>query len=475
MAPRPFIYRYSNDLRLDDHAGLAAAASRGPVLAALVIDEALERRLRASPRRAAFYCGAVRALAQELHERGSALIVRRGPAAARIAELARRVKATGAAWSASYDAPGAEADRRLQSELEEQGLIALPVHDALAVPPEESASAQGGEGLGYRAFAPYFERWLSLGIASYEYPLLLRFLTSDVASEPLPQAVEFGSTQPEPAAGSACARELLERFLTHRAGEYAAAARVPSINGTSELSAHLSFGTIAARTVARAAQERMSDPFALSEERFSIRVFLRNLARRDFFLQLSWFNPAAQDGSLQGKMRGFALSGDHPDLEAWRAGRTGYPLVDAGIRQLRETGWMHPQARAVAASFLCFDLGVDWRVGRSEWDDLLVEDDPALATGNWQWIAGVGADMAQFPRIYNPERQRRRYDPAGAYVRRWIPELRHIPPEVWHGRTTDSRQLALALFDGDAYPPPILEHASAARAFLERYRAFVSL
>ena len=152
-------------------------------------------------------------------------------------------------------------------------------------------------------------------------------------------------------------------------------------------------------------------------------------------------------------MRGFQFARSHPALDAWRGGNTGFPLVDAGIRQLHETGWMHPHVRAVAASFLCFDLGVDWRVGRDEWDRWLIEDDPALATGNWQWIAGVGADMAQYPRIYNPERQRRRYDPDRRYVRRWIRELEHVPLAVWHGPRADAAQLPLALFPPDRYPP----------------------
>jgi deoxyribodipyrimidine photo-lyase len=135
---------------------------------------------------------------------------------------------------------------------------------------------------------------------------------------------------------------------------------------------------------------------------------------------------------------------------------------------------MHPHVRAVAASWLCFDLGVDWRVGRDDWDRLLIEDDLALATGNWQWIAGIGADMAQYPRIYNPERQRRRYDPAGLYVRQWIPELRHVPLEEWYGRRSGSTQLSLSLYDGENYAPPSVEHAVAARAFLRRYREFAS-
>ena len=176
-----------------------------------------------------------------------------------------------------------------------------------------------------------------------------------------------------------------------------------------------------------AVRERLGDPFLLAEERFSLRLFLRALAQRDFFLQLGWFHPSSESEPLQEKMRDF---GSRVPTPLWMRGeRAGpaYPLVDAGIRQLHETGWMHPHMRSVAASFLCFDLGVDWRSGRDEWDAWLIEDDRALSTGNWQWIAGVGADMAQYPRIYNPEKQRRRFDPSGSYVRRWVHELAHVP------------------------------------------------
>jgi deoxyribodipyrimidine photo-lyase len=474
MAGRPFIYRFSTDLRLDDHAGLAAAASFGEVLPVLVIDDALATRLQASPRRAAFFCAAVRSLAGELRERGSNLLVRRGAPAKIIAQLASEIGAIGAAWSASYDSSGILQEQRLQSELEEAGLVAVQVHDAPVVPPEESAAAHSGSSPGYRAFAPYFDRWWTLAVPWYESPLLLRFVASGLRGDALPEPRDFQSAETADEAGSACAHRQLERFLRERAAQYAVAAQIPAEDATSRLSAHLTFGTISARTIARRVRERLADPFAVAEERLSLRLFLRALARRDFFLQLSWFYPHTHDEPLQEKMRGFALATTHRDLEAWIAGKTGHPLVDAGIRQLQQTGWMHPGVRAVAASVLCFDLGVDWRVGRDEWNRWLIEDDPAVATGNWQWIACVGADMAQYPRIYNPERQRRRYDPAGAYVRRWIPELRHIPPEAWHGRASDSAQLALGLFDGETYPRPVVEHASAALAFLARYRAFVS-
>ncbi len=474
MAERPFIYRFTKDLRLDDHAGLASAAARGPVLPVLVIDRATETRLRSSPRRASFFCAAVAALDAELRERGSKLVVRRGDLGKAIAKIAAGVNAAGVAWSASYDSDAMRSDRALQHELEERALVAEIVHDAPAIAPEESAAARSATGPGYRSFAPYFEIWWNLPIASHEHPLLLRFAASDVESEPLPSVDEFGAHRDGVAAGPAVARRCFDRFLREAASRYAIAANVPSEDRTSHLSAHLSFGTISARAIARTVREQLSDPFALSEERFSLRLFLRALAHRDFFLQLSWFHPWTHDQPLQEKMRDFAWERSHRALDRWRSGTTGYPLVDAGIRQLHATGWMHPHVRTVAASWLCFDIGVDWRVGRDEWDRWLVEDELALATGNWQWIAGVGADMAQYPRIYNPERQRRRYDPAGAYVRRWVRELQHVPLDGWYGRPPASPQLRLALYAGDAYPKPAVDHAVAARAFLRRYREFTA-
>ncbi len=473
MADGPFIYRFVRDLRLDDHAGLAEAASHGAVLPLLVVDRALEARLARSPRRAAFFCAAARALDQELRDRGSRLIVRRGSPGATIKHVAHATGASGAAWTANYDSTTMQSDQRLQSELEEAGLLATLVHDAPAIAPEETALVRSTAGLGYRAFAPYFEVWRHISVTTFEHPLLLRFAETELHSEPLPQPGDFGSPLREPAAGSQQARDALARFVAESAPQYAVAAMVPSEDRTSHLSPHLSFGTISARAVVRAVRERLEDPFLLSEERFSLKLFLRAVAHRDFFLQLSWYHPETDRDTLQEKMRGFSFARTHRALDAWRGGNTGFPLVDAGIRQLHDTGAMHPHARAVAASFLAFDLGVDWRVGRDEWERWTVEDDPALATGNWQWIAGVGADMAQYPRIYNPERQRKRYDPNGTYVRRWVRELESVPMAVWNGGRLDDTQLPLALFPADAYPAPVVEHERAARDFLARYRAYL--
>jgi len=466
----PFVYRFTHDLRLDDHAGLARAAGFGDVLPVLVLDRPTEARLARSPRRASFYCSAVAALDAMLRDRGSRLIVRRGAVGATLKNLARACAASGVAWSMSYDGTGVANDARIQSELEEGGLRAVLVHDAPAIAPEETAAARPSGGDGYRAFAPYYDVWRTLRPTTYDAPPV-RFVASDLQSEPLPLPHEFGAADRAIEGGAAIAAVRLERFLGGAALQYAAAMNVPSEDGTSQLSAHLSFGTIAARSVVCATLARLDDPFLLTEERVSLRSFLRSLAMRDFFLQLGFFHGPIDDEALQPRMRGFAFARSHPALDRWRGGKTGFPLIDAGVRQLHETGWMHPHVRAVVASFLCFDLGVDWRVGRDEWERWLIEDDPVLASGNWQWIAGVGADMAQYPRIYNPEKQRRRYDPSGAYVRRWIPELAQLPMSAWNGGRDDG-QLTLALFTPVAYPRPVVDHEREARAFLDRYREY---
>lgn len=468
------IHRFCRDLRLEDHAVLATAASYGEVLPVLIVDRALQARISASPRRAAFYCGAVAALDAALRERGTRLIVRRGNAPQILKQLARACGAQTITWGASFDRAGMQADQRLQSDLEEAGLRALIVADAPALTPEETTAARPSAGDGYRAFVPYHELWREIEPASYEIPLLLSFAHTDLQSERLPEPADFNASVEAAPAGAAPASERFDEFLRGPGTQYAFALNLPADDRTSHLGADLSFGTISARTIVRETRRRMDDPFLLTEERNSLKLFLRSLAMRDFFLQLSWYNPTTDREPLQEKMRAFPFANTHPALDAWRSGRTGYPLVDAGIRQLHETGWMHPRVRSIAASFLCFDLGVDWHAGLQEWERYLIEDDPALAAGNWQWVAGVGADLAAYPRIYNPQKQARRFDPNGLYARTWIEELAHVPAGAIAISRVPTAQIELPLYAGQPYPQPVLDHDRAAREFLAKYQSFVS-
>jgi deoxyribodipyrimidine photo-lyase len=473
---RRSLYLFRRDFRLGDHAGLAEATRFGDVVPALLLDPALARRLERNPRRAAYFCGAVSSLHEALRARGTALVVRRGSLSGAVLRLARESHAETVVWSAAYDGATMERDRALQAALEEAGLRVSIVHDAPALPPDDTAAARASDdGSGYRAFAPYAVAWRALRRASYEAPV--RFADVALASESLPEPSAFGASS---LAADEIPSELVtlatfDAYLAGAALAYRSARNVPAQNATSRLSAALSFGIVSARTLLARIDARRGDRFLLSEERASLDALERALVKRDFFLQLAWFFEETPDLALQTRMRDFAFARSHPGLAAWREGRTGYPLVDAGMRQLIATGWMHPRVRLVAASFLCFDLGVDWRIGRDAWDDHLIEDDGALATGNWQWSAGVGADLAQFPRIFNPRKQARWFDPLGTYVRRWVPELADAPDTtVLHPEASARRrQLALPLFDGDRYPPPVVDHEPAARAFLARYTAFV--
>ncbi len=447
------------------------AARYGEVVTVLVLDPARSTRLRASPRRAAYYCAAVAALDAALRERGGRLIVRRGPTAATLRSLARGAGAANVAWSVRYDAKEIRADRDVQAALEQSGIRVVAVHDAPVVPPEDLALAHR-RGDGWRAFVPYHERWRTL--VPVDAAPAVALAQVEIASETLPDPAEFGAREWDgPPVSPAAAEAKLQAFAAGPILHYGVARNVPGAGATAQLSAELSFGLISARSAVRAACARAGDPFLLTEEMMSVRLWLRALAQRDFFLQLGWYNDSLDEAPLQEKMRRFAFARTHPQLDAWRRGATGFPLVDAGMRELHATGRMHPRIRAVVASFLCFDLGVDWRVGRDEWDRLLIEDDAASATGNWQWVAGVGADLAAYPRIYNPLKQAHRFDPAAAYVRRWIPELAGLPDAAIFERHAGRPQLSLPLFGARAYPAPILDHEAAARAFLERYRAEV--
>ncbi len=465
------IFAFTRDLRLEDNRGLAEAGRCGRVVPVLVIDAALATALRRSPRRAAYYCAAVRSLAAELDGRGCRLVVRRGAEGPTLRGLARGFGARDVVWSAAYDANGIRVDRDTQAIVEEAGLRARIVHDAPAIAPDDERLARADDADGYRAFAPYHVRWRDVAPAEpHATPV---FAVHDVPSEALPEPAEFGSEIDlgANAPSHAAVRAAFHTFLAGPVLHYAVTRLSPASGPTSQLAAALSFGLIAARTVVRDVRALLADPFLLAEEVLSLRSFLRSLATRDFFLQLSWHNPELGERALQERMRDARAAKTHEALEAWRTGRTGYALVDAGMRELIATGQMHPHAQSVAASFLCFDLGVDWRIGRDHWDALTIAHDPALAIGNWQWSAGVGADLVSYPRIFNPIKQAKRVDAGAQYVRRWLPEAANLADaellDPFAARAEP--QLAFSLFGERAYPAPVLDHDAAARAYLARY------
>jgi|SRR5579872_449073 len=472
------IYRFRRDLRVDDHLGLARALSYGRIVPVLLLDELTVSRAGVNAARTTFFCETVAALDHALRMRGARLIVRRARHAGRaLVDLARAVGAAGVVWSWAYDGPGLADDRDAVQELEEAGIRAFVVHDAPVFPPEDVDLQRHASGEGYRAFASFFAAWRRLTTPAPTNDRLLdgAFESGGLESEAMPTPGDFGhsSVTLERSGGALAAERRLREFLQRDAREYTVARRVFAGPSTARLGPDLALGALSSRRIVRELRALVARPYVVMEERRSYEDVERSLALRDFFLQLSWHWPRTHDRPLQEKAAALRFADDAPGVAAWERGETGYPLVDAAMRELRARGWMHPKARSVAASFLCYDLGVSWKRGREIFDRYLIEDDLALATGNWQWIAGVGADMAQYPRIYNPIRQARTFDPGGAYVRRWIPELEGVPAQRIHAPFDEERraQIELPLFGDRRYPRPIVEHEAAARSFLERYRA----
>ncbi|HKW44224.1 MAG TPA: FAD-binding domain-containing protein, partial [Candidatus Eremiobacteraceae bacterium] len=337
--------------------------------------------------------------------------------------------------------------------------------------PETVANRKQAPGDGYRVFPPYYEAWKALSVA----PPATESAPNgrDPKAGALPEfPPSFGLAAP----GEPWSLDRLKHFVTASAGDYRTNAEYPGRGGTSRLAASLRFGCIGPRQIYHAVAERMARSWTLAEERLSMEAFLRRLALRDFYIQLYYFEPSLHEIELQEKMRGFSTDSDADMIARWTAGKTGYPLVDAAMRQLRTEGHVHQRAAIVAASFLCFDLGADWRIGRDLWMAELLEADEALCDGNWQRIAGAGTDQASYPRIYNPEKQARFFDAQAVYVRRNVPELSKLPTSAalspW--AIDRERQIELGFFTGEKYTQPIVEHDAAARAFLAKYQQYRS-
>jgi deoxyribodipyrimidine photo-lyase len=252
----------------------------------------------------------------------------------------------------------------------------------------------------------------------------------------------------------------LEAFVAEGLADYAGARDRMDLDGTSRLSPYLRFGMLSAREAVAAAREAGAT------------TWLDELIWREFYAQVLYHHPRARRESFREKYRDLAWSNDKEAFEAWQRGRTGYPIVDAGMRQLEALGWMHNRARMIVASFLTKDLLIDWRWGECHFMQQLVDGDPAANNGNWQWVAGTGTDAAPYFRIFNPVTQGKKHDPEGAYVKRWVPELADVPVERVHEPWTLSReaQREAGCVIGEDYPAPIVDHNAARERALATYK-----
>jgi deoxyribodipyrimidine photo-lyase len=442
----PSILWLRRDLRFEDHPALVKAANQGPVLALFVLDPALMRP--AGPPRLAFLLRTLGSLDRRLRSLGGSLTVMSGHPEKVVPEIATRVEAAEVHISADFGPYGSARDRRVAKALGAVPLVATG--SPYAVSPPRLLTAAGRP---YKVFTPFFRAWREQGWPdpAASDPRFVDWITSP--GEALPGEPTLPSDMELPLAGEEAAQNAWWSFRHEKLADYAGRRDRPDLHATSRLSAYLHFGVLHPRTLLAA--------LGPDDERFT-----RELAWREFYASVlrSW--PQSAHANFDARMSGLRVE-EGPEaealFEAWCHGRTGYPIIDAGMRQLESEAWMHNRVRMLVASFLVKDLHLDWRWGARHFMRHLVDGDLASNQHGWQWAAGTGTDASPYFRIFNPVTQSKRFDPEGDYIRRWIPELREVPEQYVHEPWRSPNR--------HGYVAPIVDHDVERKRSLAAYES----
>lgn len=475
----PCIVWFRRDLRLADNPALSAAAAEGaPLIAVYILDDEAAGRWRLGGASRWWLHHSLAALGQSLDRLGGIpLVLRRGRSATVLADLAAAAGASAIFWNGDIEPQWRTAEDEVSRTLAAQGVAVRACGLPLLFEPERIVSRSGEV---FKVFTPFWRACLAAAPPALPLP----------PPERVSGCASFGNggtladlrllpTKPDWAAGlrsawvpgETGAQARLAAFLDHEIADYAALRDRPEPGATSRLSPALHFGELSQRQVWHATAMRMAiEPRVAA----SGHAFLRQLGWREFYARILLQQPDVAEVPIQARFAGFPWACAPEGLQAWQRGQTGFPIVDAGMRQLWHTGWMHNRVRMIVASFLCKDLLLPWQDGEAWFWDTLVDADMANNAGGWQWVAGCGTDAAPFFRIFNPVRQGETFDPQGAYIRRWVPELAGLPAR-WIHQPWAASPLELAAAGvrlGATYPAPILDHERARRRALS---AFTSL
>jgi len=458
----PSIVWFRRDLRLADNPALAAAVARGgPVVPLFILDDAAPGAWRPGGASRWWLHHSLAALADGMEALGARLVLQRGDAGQVLADLVKATGAGAAYWNRCYEPWAVARDAAIKTELGEKGIEVRSFNGALLAEPWE---VQTKSGTPFRVFTPFW-RALTAGLnvaAPLPAPAKLSALDAEVASDALadwrllPTAPDWaGGLREAWTPGEAGAQARLAAFLEDGLAQYAEGRDLPAEANTSRLSPHLHWGEVSPQQV-WAALARAEAPEKNAAK------FRSELGWREFSTHLLFHNPDLPERSLRCEFDAFPWAPDEAVLRAWQRGRTGYPIVDAGMRELWATGWMHNRVRMLVASFLVKHLLQPWQDGARWFWDTLVDADLANNSASWQWVAGCGADAAPYFRIFNPVLQGERFDPEGAYVRRWVPELAGLPARFIHKPWQMPEPPA-------GYPAPIVALGAARQRALDAY------
>lgn len=470
------IHWFRLDLRLTDNPALQAAVARGTRVVPVFI-WAPEEEGDWPPGGASKWWlhQALAALDARLREVGTRLVIRRGPALDTLRTLAEETGAGAVFWNRRYEAAVIARDAQVKKALGADGLEAESFNGALL---HEPWTIQNQSGKPFQVFTPFWKQCLAQPDPAKplpgpkSIPAMAKWPKS-VALEELELEPRFPWAEGLRAAwqpGAVGAQAQLRRFLRAAVSNYDEDRNRPDRAGTSRLSPHLHFGEITPRQIWHAVR-RHAEAGNIPEPTWRSWQFLTEVGWREFSHHLLYHFPHTPTEPLRANFKRFPWRKDPAFLKAWQKGRTGYPIVDAGMRELWATGWMHNRVRMIVASFLVKDLLLSWQEGAGWFWDTLVDADLASNTLGWQWTAGCGADAAPYFRVFNPASQGEKFDPHGAYVRRWCPELARLP-DAWLHRPWEGPDAARAhagLELGCAYPQPLVRHAIAREVALEAF------
>lgn len=430
MQTKICLFWFRRDLRLEDNAGLYYALKSGiPVLPLFIFDTDI-LSLLSSPedRRVSFIHAAVQALQAQLVLAGSSLLTLHGSPATLFRELLQRYDITAVYTNHDYEPGARQRDSDIAALLQASGISFHSFKDQVIFEKDEIIKDNGQP---YTVFTPYSRKWLQqLGPFFLKAYPSLQYVKAlyPTAPFPIPSLKDIGFQGPAYSFSVPAPDELIIR-------NYDKQRDFPAIHGTSRLSVHLRFGTLSIRALAR-------------EGRLLNDTWLKELIWRDFYMAILYHFPHVTTQSFKKQYDRIQWRNNEQEFEAWCHGRTGYPIVDAGMRELNATGFMHNRVRMIVASFLCKHLLIDWRWGEAYFAEQLLDYDLAANNGGWQWAAGSGCDAAPYFRIFNPYEQTRKFDPQLAYIRKWVPEL-----------------------DSFDYPQPIVDHKEARERALRVYKA----
>lgn len=469
----PVIVWYRNDLRVADHPALAEAASLGaPVIALYILDDETPGDRKPGGAARWWLHGSLKALSAQLSELGCDLVLRRGVAADVLQEIVSETDATHVFWNRCYEPFSIERDRAIKASLKEGGVDAKSFNGSLLFEPWTIETKAGGF---YKVYTRFWHACRDKGDPEAPRPApdkITPYQTS-LASDDL-DVWKLLPTSPDWAGGfrdrwrpgevGAIAR--LEDFLDTALDDYAAGRDFPADAVTSNLSPHLHIGDISPRQIWQMTIDKAGWTAATGK-------FLKEIVWREFAYHVFYHLPSIADQPMNERFAAFPWRDDPKQLKAWRQGRTGYPMVDAGMRELWQTGHMHNRVRMVTASFLVKHLLLPWQMGEQWFWDTLVDADMAVNTFSWQWVAGSGADAAPYFRIFNPITQGSKFDPTADYIRKYVPEIAGLPDKHIHApwEAPDDVLKEAGIDLDDTYPRPIVDHKRARERALEAFKS----